>query len=294
MSSIESKVSWRLNELLTAGKKAKEFAQSQWDTDEKEQTNQFEIFEPKLLEGTEVESDAIVEEESPVEPELESSSYLDDAAAELGGDIPEDVSQISPTFSRQSLEQAIEAAEAAAYEKGVQEGKARWEEHSLNLQTIANFLDESSRDTAEYFAPLKKLAIHIAEELVRGELSYSSDAISRLVAEAIGYVGDEKRPGTVVYLNPDDLAGLSECKSEWPEQLEFRPDINLTRGSIRTALNDEGVEDFLDNRLASLSQEMLELSGAYRLSSEKNEAPQESEESTIIEANVDSEKPDEL
>lgn len=293
MSSIESKVSWRLNELLTAGKKAKEFAQSHWDSDDKEQTNQFEIFEPKLLEGAEVDVDAIVEEESPFESELESSSSLDDAAAELSEENPDDISQISPTFSRESLEQAIEAAEAAAYEKGVQEGKARWEESSLNLQTIANFLDESSRDNTEYFAPLKKLAIHIAEELVRGELSYSSDAISRLVSEAIGYVGDEKRTGTVVYLNPDDLAGLDVCKSEWPDQLEFRSDTNLSRGSIRTALNDEGIEDFLDNRLAFLSQEMLELSGTLRVSDENNEASQENEESTIIEANADSEKSDE-
>lgn len=258
LSRAKSKVSWRLNELLTAGKKAKAFAQSQWDIADEVQMTKFEAFEPKVIS----DDDAFTNAESDEGAAAPLSENIDYEIAQSTEEALEEecaANQVQhDKFSREALEQAIDAAELVGYENGIRVGRERWEKGSQDLEGIVKVLSVSSNDFSNYFAPLKKLAVHLAEQLVRGELSTSSDTVGRLVKSAVDFVGDAKLPGTTMYLNPEDLIDLQACETSLPEQLAFRSDVSLSRGSIRTSLNDTGIEDFLENRLESLSQEVFD------------------------------------
>ena len=46
---------------------------------------------------------------------------------------------------------------------------------------LATKIKDAQKDPSKFFSPLKKLSIHLAEQLVRGELILSTDIVDRLV-----------------------------------------------------------------------------------------------------------------
>jgi hypothetical protein len=109
----------------------------------------------------------------------------------------------------------------------------------------------------EFNAPLKKLALHLAEQLVRGELTLSGAAIERLTKEALTDLEQQGEGPIVVRLHPTDLEKFNRQLDGELEGIDLRGDRELTQGSVKVSIDDSAIEDLLDNRLNALSETVL-------------------------------------
>jgi hypothetical protein len=111
-------------------------------------------------------------------------------------------------------------------------------------------------DVQSFYDPLKKLAIHIAEQIVRGELTLSSTAIERLVHKALGDIEHQGIDNIVVTLNPKDADSFSKSLDDGPE---VRADPELSRGSVKVTMGDAAIEDLIEHRIKGIADSIFQL-----------------------------------
>jgi flagellar biosynthesis/type III secretory pathway protein FliH len=159
-----------------------------------------------------------------------------------------------------AIEQERQAIEDAAYQRGYDEGHAKAEASvrdelqaevelaAEDLRDLTARMAESARDTDNFYAPLLKLAMHLAEQLVRGELSMSSKAIERLIQTALDEFNQDPNASVLIKLNPEDLARLKTRDAQLPKNMVLRSDPLLTMGSVRVQMNGALIEDLIEHR----------------------------------------------
>lgn len=201
-------------------------------------------------------------------------------------------------LSSEAVQQMVEAARAEAYEQGLQAGlaqgreaerpaarqqgydegfaagaaQARQEEQSerqqreqgehearlAQLQTVIDGVQQLAYDADALFEPMKRLSVHLAEQLVRGELAQSPQAISRLVDNALRELNASGDKAVIVHLNPEDLEAYRPTVAQFADSLILRPDHMLERGSVRVSLDGSVVEDLMQRRVAGLKRSLAQ------------------------------------
>ena len=173
----------------------------------------------------------------------------------------------------------FEKDKAEAYEKGLMDGivkgKAESQEISAKLkaaeeitesETIKQLLQDISEATwalrenpASLFEPLKRLSIHIAEQLLLTELTISHSSIQALIERCIETLDIANLTQVCVELNPSDLALLQPKLASSDEMKSWRlqADPKLLPGSVRVSADDALVTELVENRLECLAQSLL-------------------------------------
>lgn len=188
------------------------------------------------------------------DPTLETDSSLSSSASASSEAMQQ------PTIS----DDALAAIKLASYEEGMAAGMAkaqaeasaeRERERQL-IEKITSALSGLADDPQRFFDPLRKLALHLAEQLVRTELQISGQAISQLVKHCLDQL-DQPVDKAVVSLHPDDLQRLKAHDQDSILGLQFEADAHLHRGSVRVSVNDSVVEDLIEHRLETLAHRLL-------------------------------------
>ena len=203
--------------------------------------------------ATDARADA--DTDTPPEPEM-TTIAVDEVAAQQAA-------------ARQAgYDEGFAAGEAAGFEKGQAAGQASGEQRGREaaeatfkdavraLNAAANAVKTLNDDPRQYFDPLKKLALHLAEELVRGELTQSPAAIERLIQLSL----DELEAPTKrinVRLHPADLAQIQTHNVALENGMVLQADPAMTRGSVQTSSNDAVVQDLIQKRLRTLANKVL-------------------------------------
>lgn len=210
---------------------------------------------------------ALADEES---PPADDALSLPAPAAEL--------EQLSGQFSQED----IEHARLEAYEQGKQHGmrealetsrheNSRWQqEASAQMQALERGVSELTQSSERLYEPLKRLALHLAEQLVIGELAASPQAIDRLVRRCVEELDAQRGVAVIVELHPDDLAAMQALmKSLQPEGAEpsdsakaeaawvLQANASLAPGSVRASANDAVVSDLIEHRLEEIARQLL-------------------------------------
>jgi hypothetical protein len=121
-------------------------------------------------------------------------------------------------------------------------------------------------NAAARFEPLKRLALHLAMELVRTELSVSPRAVEHLVRSSVQALQAGDQAPVVVELNPRDLTAMKDLMAGpaagsaaeaglW-QRVKWVEDPALPRGSVRARSDVSCVEDLIQQRLASIIQDL--------------------------------------
>jgi hypothetical protein len=196
-------------------------------------------------------------------------------------------------------EEALETERQGAYDKGLEEGRRQVSEEwnaeknktRLTSESIMVELDAAVRrviDTPDkLYEPIKRLALHLAEQLVLAELTVSPQAIERLVRRCVDELAPQRLAPITVELNAADLAVLqampvtspasnnvsagnaSENNTstkndgapakptapQWPWHLQASDD--LLPGSVRASASDAVVSDLIEHRLEVLARGLL-------------------------------------
>jgi flagellar biosynthesis/type III secretory pathway protein FliH len=124
------------------------------------------------------------------------------------------------------------------------------------IQRLGLELQSISQDPQRFFEPLKRLSLHLAEQLVRAELKLSGQAIHGLVQSCITQL-EHPVPPVQVSLNPDDLKQLQAMGEAVTANLQLEPDVHLRPGSVRVRVQDSVVQDLIENRLEPLARRLL-------------------------------------
>lgn len=175
----------------------------------------------------------------------------------------------------------LEEIRAEAFARGLAQGLEQGEQQALQAQAhsaqeqleaqaaaqsqaLLHAIDEKvqalTEDPSQLQEPLKRLALHLAEQLVLGELSLSPQAIERLIDRCIETLDVPDASTLVVELNHNDMALLQSqqrSSEQSPPRWRMQADSLLLPGSVRVRADDAVVSDLIENRLESLAHSLL-------------------------------------
>jgi len=167
---------------------------------------------------------------------------------------------------------ALEQAQAQGYARGVEETRlhlrselevqvrAEQEADHVLVQALQNAVNGLRQDPLTFFEPLKRLALHLAEHLVLGELQLNGHAIDRLVQRCVDALATPHAAMVQVDLNPLDLAQLESLQKRSGVKAEsilrLVANSTLPVGSVRASADDAVVEDLIKHRLATFARDL--------------------------------------
>ncbi|MBV31871.1 MAG: hypothetical protein CMK36_00320 [Porticoccaceae bacterium] len=267
--SRESSVSWRLNDLLTADRKAKEFAAVSWSETDKDlgSSSTFTHWTPAVVDVDELlddeGSDTLDEDdnydmssdlpqesqEAPLESNDQNKEESDNASREQA--------EAAESFAAEALDQAKRDAHDEGFLKGRDVAEQEYKKSQRQLEALITSLRAAQQDMTAFYQPMKKLALHLAQQLVRGELTLSSTVIERLTKLALDDLEYQGEGPILVYLHPADRDHFGDELYNDFTSLELRVDRSLSQGSVKISVDDTAIEDLIEQRLDKLSQQVL-------------------------------------
>ena len=165
MSDSHKSISWRLNDLLRAGEKAKSFAAITWRDSSDGSITGFKSWNP------------------------DTSGNTSSSEADSGGLLPGNESGQDGLSSPLSFDESMEKVKTEAYERGFREGEEKEQISNQEMKNLLrNLLDNinnEQKSLKNFFDPLKTLALSIARQIVKGDLTLSEGLINRLVKNAL-------------------------------------------------------------------------------------------------------------
>ena len=116
---------------------------------------------------------------------------------------------------------------------------------------------KAQSDLSTYYSPMVKLAVAIAEQLVRAELSFSHAAVEGLVRKILAEIEALAEGPVSVWMNPQDLEVARDVLQKEYAHVSFEPDAALSRASVRAVMDDTAIEDIRESRLEHLVTDMV-------------------------------------
>jgi flagellar biosynthesis/type III secretory pathway protein FliH len=210
---------------------------------------------------------------------------ITDVADKNEGELSDSTDADSDSFSSASLSgmdaETLEKIKKEAYDRGVSDGKklqqetAAQEAEQAETESLTALADKANQllanieqgvlalkeNPAAWNEPLKRLALHLAEQLTLTELSISAIAIQNMIDRCIETLDVQTASSVVVELNPNDMALLQNHKAapgEKTQQWRLIADTHLLPGSVRVRADDAVVSDLIEHRLENLAQALLQ------------------------------------
>ena len=134
---------------------------------------------------------------------------------------------------------------------------AELQEQLVLLGQVHDTLRAFSNDPQALFEPVKRLALHISEQLVLAELTLSGQAIERLVQRCLDEIDLHGQSAVTVELNRQDKARLEDLGAEVIKQMQLQAVPGLHPGSVRLVVNDSQIEDLIEHRLQAMANRLL-------------------------------------
>jgi flagellar biosynthesis/type III secretory pathway protein FliH len=126
--------------------------------------------------------------------------------------------------------------------------------------TLTEKLAHASDNVSEFFEPLSKLSMHIAMQLVRGELNVGPTAIARLVQGCLDALeGYQPKNPPVLQMHPEDLATYLASIDGTPEGIQLRADDAMARGDVSLKMDDTAVDDLIAHRIEKMANRIFGL-----------------------------------
>jgi flagellar biosynthesis/type III secretory pathway protein FliH len=215
-----------------------------------------------MLESDTVESDMLegdVVGEEVVAPEQMAASVdevVDDITLPepvLEGVDPEEVAQREAEKFAEGLAQGIEQGERQARDAMKQEVQAQ----CTVLANVTQELHALLKDSKAFYEPMKRLAMHLAEQIVKSELKTSTHAIEQLIQHCLNELDHPAQGLVVLELNPEDKARLQAQSPDLIQGMRLEAVQDMQPGSVRLFANDTVIEDLVEHRLETLAESML-------------------------------------
>jgi flagellar biosynthesis/type III secretory pathway protein FliH len=204
-----------------------------------------------------VESDVVDEEAvAPEQMAATVDEVVDDVTLPepvLAGIDPEEVAQREAEKFAEGLAQGIEQGERQARDAMQQEVQAQ----CTVLANVTQELHALLKDSKAFYEPMKRLAMHLAEQIVKSELKTSTHAIEQLIQHCLNELDHPAQGLVVIELNPEDKARLQAQSPDLIQGMRLEAVQDMQPGSVRLFANDTVIEDLVEHRLNALAESML-------------------------------------
>ena len=134
---------------------------------------------------------------------------------------------------------------------GVKKTKAETKKFESDLKDLLENIKECAASSNELYEPLKKLAMGIAVQLVR-ELYVSPLAVERLIKNSLAQIDEADDGNILIFVSEFDKNQLDKFAVRF-EGFQIKVDTQLSKGSVRIAMGDSIIEDFIESRLSEIS-----------------------------------------
>ena len=218
---------------------------------------------PAVLGGIEPEEVARREEEKFVEGLIqgreESAASLAQAIEQARAEaLAEGLAQGKSEGLAEGLQQGLEQGKAQGLAEGEKTAReavaAEMAAQRVVFDNAARELQALLQDSTKFFEPLKRLALHIAEQVVMGELQTSSKAMERLVQRCLDELNHPVQGAVVLELHPEDKTRLQTQAPDLIQGMRLEAVHDMQPGSVRVFANDTVVEDLVQNRLTAMAR----------------------------------------
>lgn len=244
-------MSWTANPLLNGGALTPRYLRTQWDEKAAREFGPWRI----------APGDASAAQTEPAvgltPPAFEASVTETPVLPAVSADVVE-------TAEARLSEEALNLLREEAYQRGLHAGREEMQQAQESeqqrarelLRNLGIELRSLQQDSERLHEPLKRLAVHVAEQLVRGELQVSGQVVHRLITQCIEHI-EHPSETVIVTLHPQDLERLRNLGDETLGAMKLEVDPNLTLGSVRVRVNDTQVQDLMVHRLEPLVRRLL-------------------------------------
>ena len=223
-------------------------------------------------------------------------SVSNQEAVEAEPDFEEDADPVDPLAAASA--EALAQARSEGHAQGVAETRAALEAEMQDALQTRLATDQSllasmqaalavlQQSPAIYFEPLKRLALHLAEQLVLAELSVDGQAIERLAQSCVDALSQQDESMILVELHASDLAAWEDLRQRTGLNtgagLRLQANDTLPQGSVRASANDTLVEVLIVERLSGLASSLGLDEQRWRANSAFNPGRAVSERPTAI------------
>lgn len=251
MSDFTPPGHWQPDPLLRGQAGTPHFLRNQWDNLKATPFGPWRVNEyVDPASGQSAAANAPGEAEALIEPAPEAVAEILPAAAQPAprqGPTDEEVAAIRAS--------AFAEGQAAGHAEAMQKLAAERASEGAVLRHLAIELRALQQDPQRFFEPLKRLALHLAEQIVRGELQVSGKVVADLVRQSLAQL-DHATDSVIVSLHPADLQRL-QALGEASEGMSLEAAPELLPGSVRVRVNDTLVEDLIEHRVAAIARRLL-------------------------------------
>ena len=212
------------------------------------------------------EQDDAAQADAPDAPSAHSDEASDAEQTQNAKPEPSPSAPATPAIDAQALEKA----RAEGHAQGIAEARAQLQaqatsdaqaalgqDHAL-VEKLQAALADLQQSPQSFFEPLKRLSLHLAEQLVLAELQLDGSAIERLVQRCVDDLGQHDESMVTVHLHPSDVERLHSMRERTGlnegSSLRLQADETLLPGSVRASAHDAIVEDLIAERLSTLAR----------------------------------------
>jgi flagellar biosynthesis/type III secretory pathway protein FliH len=173
--------------------------------------------------------------------------------AELIDEYSQKISELEASIA--SLKSDHETQCQQIREQTQAEAEAKVEKTIHQYRELTQKIRAASTRVSEFFEPISRLSVHIAEQLVRGELTLGPVAITRLVQgclDAIEERASNKEP--ILKMHPADLETFLSGFDGELTGVSLMADDRLARGDVSLQMDHSVIDDLLSHRLEEIAQ----------------------------------------
>ena len=180
--------------------------------------------------------------------------------------------QLTALSSEQTAE--IERVKAQAFSEGQAQGQleakqvlereseSNTAERAVELRDmVGSLINEAQNHLVAHqdlFDPLKKLALAMAEQIARRELTLSDDSLIGFIEESLTHVDPMEMGEVIIFVSHDWYERLQQPELEEVfAACELRRDDALQPGSVRLAVQDTSIVDLIEHRIEQLAEQLL-------------------------------------
>ena len=168
----------------------------------------------------------------------------------------------------------VERAKAQAFSEGQAQGQLEAKqmlemeseyssaERAAELSDVVGELINEARNHLiahqDLFDPLKKLALALAEQIARRELTLSDASLTGFIEESLSQVDPMQMGEVIIYVSHEWYERLQQPELEAVfATYALRRDDALQPGSVRLSVQDTSIVDLINHRVEQLAEQLL-------------------------------------
>ena len=175
------------------------------------------------------------------------------ARAELIDEYSQKISELEASIASLKSDHETECQQIRDQTKA--DAEAKVDKTIQQDRELTQKIRAASTRVSEFFEPVSRLSVHIAEQLVRGELTVGPVAITRLVQGCLDAIEErlsKKEP--ILKMHPADLEMFLNGFGGEPTGVSLVADDRLAQGDVSLQMDHSVIDDLLSHRIEEIAQ----------------------------------------